>query len=81
MGKIAIIVVILIIIIEIPYTNYNGKLKIYFIDVGQRRQHTCNNTERKENINRWRRSRPKYFSTIPFSKKNKNIRLCCSISL
>ena len=31
------IVLTLIIIIEFPYRNYNGKLKIYFIDVGQRR--------------------------------------------
>ena len=31
------ILIIFIIIIEIPYKNYNGKLKIYFIDVGQRR--------------------------------------------
>ena len=35
--KIATIILVLIIIIEIPYTNYNGKLKIHFIDVGQRR--------------------------------------------
>lgn len=35
--KIALLVVLLIFIIEIPYSNYNGKLKIYFIDVGQRR--------------------------------------------
>ena len=34
--KLLIIMFVLIIIIEIPYTNYNGKLKIYFIDVGQR---------------------------------------------
>ena len=35
--KIVLLVFVLIIIIEIPYSNYNGKLKIYFIDVGQRR--------------------------------------------
>ena len=35
--KIILILIIFIIIIEIPYKNYNGKLKIYFIDVGQRR--------------------------------------------
>ncbi len=35
--KIIITILTIIIIIEIPYTNYNGKLKIYFIDVGQRR--------------------------------------------
>lgn len=35
--KIATIILSLIIIIEIPYTNYNGRLKIHFIDVGQRR--------------------------------------------
>ena len=35
--KTIIIILTIIIIIEIPYTNYNGKLKIYFIDVGQRR--------------------------------------------
>lgn len=29
-------IVIIICLIEIPYTNYNGKLKIFFIDVGQR---------------------------------------------
>lgn len=32
-----IILLILIILIEFPYTKYNKKLKIYFIDVGQRR--------------------------------------------
>lgn len=35
--KIIPMLIIAIIIIEIPYKNYNGKLKIYFIDVGQRR--------------------------------------------
>ena len=35
--KVITILIITIILIEIPYTNYNGKLKIYFIDVGQRR--------------------------------------------
>ncbi len=35
--KIILILIVFIIIIEIPYKNYNGKLKIYFIDVGQRR--------------------------------------------
>lgn len=35
--KIILIIAILIIIIEIPYKNYNGKLKIFFIDVDQRR--------------------------------------------
>lgn len=79
--KIAITILVLILIIEIPYSNYNGKLKIYFIDVGQRRQHTCHNSTWKKNINRWRRSREKHFSTIYFSKKNKNIRLCYNITL
>lgn len=37
--KLLICVFILIIIIEIPYENLMGKLKIYFVDVGQRRQH------------------------------------------
>lgn len=35
--KIIAIILVLIILLEIPWTNYNGKLKIYFIDVGQRR--------------------------------------------
>ena len=35
--KLLIIILLLVLIIEIPYQNYNGKLKIYFIDVGQRR--------------------------------------------
>lgn len=35
--KITIIVIVLVILVEIPYKNYNEKLKIYFIDVGQRR--------------------------------------------
>lgn len=79
--KIVITILVLILIIEIPYSNYNRKLKIYFIDVGQRRQHTCYNSTRKKNINRWRRSREEHFSTISFSKKNKNIRLCYNITL
>lgn len=37
--KLLICVFIIIIIIEIPYENFTGKLKIYFVDVGQRRQH------------------------------------------
>ena len=37
--KIVACFLIIIIILEFPYTRYNGKLKIYFIDVGQRRQH------------------------------------------
>ncbi|MGN1310354.1 MAG: ComEC/Rec2 family competence protein [Clostridia bacterium] len=79
--KIIIFILILIVIIEIPYESYNGKLKIYFIDIGQRRQYPSYNSKRKENINRWRGNRPKHFNTIPFSKKNKNIGLCYSISL
>lgn len=35
--KIILILVMFIIVIEIPYKNYNRKLKINFIDVGQRR--------------------------------------------
>ena len=35
--KILIIVIITLIVVEIPYTNFNGNLKIYFLDVGQRR--------------------------------------------
>ena len=35
--KITIIVIVVLVFIEIPYSNYNGKLKIYFIDVRQRR--------------------------------------------
>lgn len=35
--KIIIIILILVVIVEIPYKHYNGKLKIFFIDVGQRR--------------------------------------------
>ena len=35
--KILIIFLTIVIIIEFPYGNYDGKLKIYFIDVGQRR--------------------------------------------
>ncbi len=35
--KVITVLIITIILIEIPYTNYNGILKIYFIDVGQRR--------------------------------------------
>ena len=35
--KIIIIILIIIYLIEFPYTQFNGKLKIYFIDVGQRR--------------------------------------------
>ena len=35
--KITIIVIVLVFFLEFPYQNYNGKLKIYFIDVGQRR--------------------------------------------
>ena len=35
--KTLLIFLMLIIIIEFPYSNYDGKLKIYFIDVGQRR--------------------------------------------
>lgn len=35
--KIIAIILVLIILLEIPWSNYNGKLKIYFIDVGQRR--------------------------------------------
>lgn len=37
--KLLICVFIIIIIIEIPYENLSRKLKIYFVDVGQRRQH------------------------------------------
>jgi len=44
--KIIIIVIVLLFFIEIPYSNYNGKLKIYFIDVGQRRQYTSCNSKR-----------------------------------
>lgn len=44
--KIIIIVIVLLVFIEIPYSNYNGKLKIYFIDVGQRRQYTSCNSKR-----------------------------------
>lgn len=33
------ILIIIIVLIEIPYVNFNGKLKIFFIDVGQRRWH------------------------------------------
>lgn len=36
-NKTKIIIFLIILIIEIPFQNYNGKLKIYFIDVGQRR--------------------------------------------
>lgn len=35
--KIIAVILVLIILLEIPWTNYNCKLKIYFIDVGQRR--------------------------------------------
>lgn len=35
--KVILILVMFILAIEIPYKNYNGKLKINFIDVGQRR--------------------------------------------
>lgn len=35
--KSILVILILVIILEIPWSNYNGKLKIYFIDVGQRR--------------------------------------------
>ena len=35
--KIIIIILIIISLIEFPYTQFNGKLKIYFIDVRQRR--------------------------------------------
>ena len=35
--KVVVILIVIIIVLEFPYTNYNGKLKIYFIDVGQRR--------------------------------------------
>lgn len=35
--KIIAIILVLIILLEIPWSNYNGKLKINFIDVGQRR--------------------------------------------
>ena len=35
--KIILLFLIIIIIIEFPYSNYNKNLKIYFIDVGQRR--------------------------------------------
>ena len=35
--KILVTLIIIVIIIEIPYARYNRKLKIYFIDVGQRR--------------------------------------------
>ena len=35
--KIVLIVLAIIVIMEIPYTHYNGKLKIYFVDVSQRR--------------------------------------------
>ena len=35
--KIITIVVIIVILIEFPYLNFNGKLKIFFIDVGERR--------------------------------------------
>ena len=37
--KLLIYVFIIIVIIEIPYENLTGKLKIYFVDVGQRGQH------------------------------------------
>ena len=35
--KVVLILIIIIVLIEIPYVNFNGKLKIFFIDVGQRR--------------------------------------------
>lgn len=78
--KIITIILVLIILLEIPWTNYNGKLKIYFIDVGQRRQYTYCNSKRQENINRWWRNRPKYISSISIGKENKNFRLCCYIT-
>lgn len=35
--QIVIIIFVLVFLIEFPWVNYNGKLKIYFVDVGQRR--------------------------------------------
>lgn len=35
--NILIVLLVAVIIIEIPYTNFDGNLKMYFIDVGQRR--------------------------------------------
>ena len=34
--KTIVFLIVLVFLIEFPYTKYNGKLKIYFIDVGQR---------------------------------------------
>ena len=54
--KIMVMLIITIFLIEFPYVNYNGNLKIYFIDVGQRRQHTYYKSLREKGINRWRRA-------------------------
>ena len=70
--KIIVYILILILLIEFPYQNFNGKLKIFFIDVGQRRLHTCYKFLWKENIDRWRRTRAEYINSIFTCKKNKN---------
>ena len=54
--KIITLVVIIVILIEFPYLNFNGKLKIFFIDVGERRLHFNCKSKRKNYFNRWRKS-------------------------
>lgn len=70
--KIIVYILTFILLIEFPYQNFNGKLKIFFIDVGQRRLHTCYKSLWKENFDRWRRTRAEYINSIFTCKKNKN---------